>query len=167
MINTNCRLPEGMRVNEKCLETGCENCGWNDSVAKKRKDYMKTLGLTKDEKDGLSRLVIMPRRKYIKLIHVYVNELIDKLDIVLYEAYHDVDEEVESDFSDLKQTVNELQALTKAIASRNLPLIIKLASENIQDKEIQEEENNGQPSAINLAEYLQQNFQIDERANDI
>lgn len=138
MINTNCRLHEGMRANEKCLETGCENCGWNDSVAKKRKDYMKTLGLTQDDKDGLSRLAIMPRHKYIKLIHVYVNELLDELDMMLHEACHDVDEELENDFSDLQQKVNELQALTKAIASRNLPLIIKLASENFQDKETQE-----------------------------
>lgn len=163
MINANCRLPEEMRANEKCLETGCENCGWNDSVAKKRKDYMKTLGLTKDEKDGLSRLVIMPKCKYIKLIHVYVNELIDELDRELYEAYHDVDEEVENDFSYLNQKVNELQALTKAITSRNLPLIIKLASKNIQDKEIkdkviQEEENNGQPSKNNTARHIQQDF---------
>lgn len=132
----NCRLPEGMRNANRCSD--CNNCGWNASVAKKRKDYMKTLGLTQDEKDGLKRLVIMPKEEYMAKIHEYIKELIERTEYVLHEENHDVGDE-------LKKIVIELKYLTKAIASRNLPMIIKLASRRAQEKE------NGQESKSDIA----------------
>ena len=134
----NCRLPEGMRNANRCSD--CDNCGWNASVAKKRKDYMKTLGLTQDEKDGLKRLVIMSKEEYKAKIHEYIKELIERTEYELDEESHDVGEE-----SELKKIVVELRNLTKAIASRNLPMIIKLASRRAQEKE------NGQESKSDIA----------------
>lgn len=144
----NCKLPEGMRINEKCLETGCESCGWNKSVAKKRKEYMKTLGLTTDT-DGLQRLEIMPRCKYIKIIHNYVMELLNRLEEELEESYHAVDEENEYSFCELKTILIELEDLIKAITNRNLLMIIKLAIKRSKE-EIPEKEN-GQESKSDIA----------------
>lgn len=124
----NCRLPEGMRNANRCSD--CNNCGWNESVARKRKDFMKTLGLTTDERDGLKRLVIMPKEEYKAKIHEYINELIERTEYELDEESHDVGEE-----SELKKIVVELRNLTKAIASRNLPMIIKLAREKEDGQE--------------------------------
>ena len=51
-----CLLPYESRVLTECGRTNCNKCGWNAEESERRRNYIETHGLTKNEK-GLFRLI--------------------------------------------------------------------------------------------------------------
>lgn len=51
-----CVLPKERRIDVECKKSDCSTCGWNAEESERRRKYIKTHGLKKDEK-GLYGLV--------------------------------------------------------------------------------------------------------------